>query len=321
MQFPIPFPYNRIYKENLSFMGDSPFIITAMFTPDNPHYYRCASRLVASCERYRLPYVIYEVPHVHNSISRKGSDDLSFTKANLICFNMQRFSGKDILYLDSDMFFADYPSNIIGISRRQYDFAIYNWVNDEHNEAYVPLNMKDEAGNNCLDFYVFSHHIGYYCPRQLLCSGGVQFYGNSVEARYLLRSWQDIIAHAPDSADDECLDFAYNNLDTGSIKLNTFWLDKAYLRLPWWPHIKPVILHTTIPKAGAGRSAVPVSNNHKRFYPEQCLKRTEGFYFPADYVIDTRNGFLLKFENEQLVDTRKINDKFWIYSEDEEISE
>jgi hypothetical protein len=321
MQFPMPFPYKRIYKESLSSLNRFPFVVIAMFMPDNLYYYKYADRLAASCEKYQLPSVIYEVPHVHSSINRKGASDLSFTKANFICFNMQRFSGKDILYLDADMSFADYPDTINEISRLQYDFAVYNWLNDEHNEAYVPLNMKDEAGNNYYDFYIFSHHIGYYCPRQLICSGGVQFYRNSPEARYLLESWQSVIAYAHSSADDECLDYAYNNLDAGALTLKPFWLDKAYLRLPWWPHVKPVILHTALPMAGAGRSPVPERNNRKRFYPEQCRKRTEEFCFPTDYVIDTRNGYLLKFKNEQLVDSKKIGQKFWIYPEDEGISE
>jgi hypothetical protein len=321
MEFPMPFPYKKIYKESLPSLNNSAFVIISMFTPDNLQYYRCADRLAKSCERYQLPCVIYEVPHVHNSISCKGTGDLSFTKANCIRFNMQRFSGKGILYLDVDMFFTDFPEKMSEISRLEYDFAIYNWLNDEHNEAYIPMNMKIEAGNVYSDFYIFSHHIGYYCPRQLLCSGGVQFYRNSREARQLLEAWQSIIANAPDSADDECLDFAYNNLDLSSITLKPFWLDKDYLRLPWWPHVKPVILHTAIPRAGVGRSPVSERKNQKRFYPEQCRKNTADFYFPADYVIDTKNGYLLKFENEQLVDSGKISRKFWIYPEDENIVE
>jgi hypothetical protein len=321
MQFPMSFPYKKIYKEGLSSLNRSPFLITAMFTADDPHYYKCAERLAASCEKYQLPFVIYEVPHIHNSVSRKGSGDISFTKANFISFNMQRFSGKDILYLDADMFFTDYPDKIIEISRLQCDFAVYNWLNDEHNEAYVPVNGKIEAGNIYSDFYRFSHHIGYYCPNQLLCSGGVQFYRNSPEAMYLLESWQGVIAHAPDSADDECLDFAYNNLDSGSITLKSYWLDKSYLRLPWWPHVRPVILHKALLMAGSGRSKVPMINNRKRFYTERCRKRNDEFCFPRDYVIDTKNGYLLKFENEQLIDTRKISQKFWIYPEDEDIRE
>jgi hypothetical protein len=319
MKFPMPFPYKRIYKESRSSLDNSPFVVVSMFTAGSPYYFRCADRLAASCERHQLPCVLYEVPDVHSSITPAGNDDLSFTKANFICFTMQRFSGKDILYLDTDMFFAAYPERISEISRLEYDFAIYNWLNDQHNEAYIPLNMKIEAGNVYSDLYIFSHHVGYYCPRQLLCSGGVQFYRNSAEARHLLESWQGIIADAPGSADDECLDYAFNNSGFKSNKMKPFWLDKSYLRLPWWPHIKPVILHPTIPKAGAGRSPIPEKNNHKRFYPEQCRKRTEEFYFPADYVIDTKNGFLLKFNNEQLVDSRKISQMFWICPEDEGI--
>ena len=317
MEFPMPFPYKRIYKEGLPDLNNSTFLVISMFTPNDPHYYRCADRLAASCSMYRLPYVIYEAPHIHSSISRKGSCDLSFTKANFISFNLQRFSGKDILYTDVDMFFVDYPEKIIEISRLGNNFAIYNWLNDEHNEAYVPINGKIEAGNVYSDFYVFSHHIGYYCPRQLLCSGGVQFYRNSVEAGHLLESWQGVIANAPDSADDECLDYAFNNLGDELEKMKPFWLDKSYLRLPWWPHIKPVILHTTLPTAGTGRASVPERDHQKRFYPEQCRQRRGEFCFPADYVIDTKNGFLLKFKNEQLVDSRKVSRRFWIYPEDE----
>ena len=103
MQYPMSFPYKRIYKESLSSLNSFPFIITAMFTPDDLHYYRCADRLAASCEKYQLPFVVYEVPHIHRSVSRKGNSDLSFTKANCIFFNMRRFSGKDILYLDVDL--------------------------------------------------------------------------------------------------------------------------------------------------------------------------------------------------------------------------
>jgi hypothetical protein len=318
IDFPLSFPYRKIYKENLALLGSSPCIIIAMFTPDNPHYERCAERLAASCERYQLPSAIYEVPHVHSSISRNGSSDLSFTKANFICFNMQRFPGKDILYLDLDMFFTDYPYAISDISRSHYDFAVYNWLNDQHNEAYVPVNMKVEAGNMYSYLYVFSHQIGYYCPGQLICSGGVQFYRNSAEAVHLLESWQTVIANSPDSADDECLDYAYNNLDIDLIKPRSCWLDKSYLRLPWWPHVKPVILHKALPMAGTGRSPVPVRGNLKRFYPEKCRERTEQFSFPADYVIDTKNGYLLKFENDTLIDSRKITREFWIYPEDED---
>jgi hypothetical protein len=318
INFPLPFSYRKIYKENLSQLNSSPFIVIAMFTPDNPYYERYADRLEASCEKYQLPNAIYEVPHVHNSISRNGSKDLAFTKANFICFNMQRFPEKNILYLDLDMFFADYPHAINEISRSQYEFAVYNWLNDQHNEAYVPLNMKIEAGNIYSYVYRFSHHIGYYCPDQLICSGGVQFYRNSAEAMSLLESWQSVIANSPDSADDECLDYAYNNRDMNLIQLKSFWLDKPYLRLPWWPHVKPVILHKSMPMAGNGRSPVPVRNDRQRFYPGKCRIRMEEFFFPANYLIDTKNGYLLMFENETLIDSRKITQEFWIYPEDDD---
>ena len=58
------------------------------------------------------------------------------SKANFISMNMKAFPKKNILYLDVDVFFVDYPERIDAISNARYDFAIYNWLSDEHNETY-----------------------------------------------------------------------------------------------------------------------------------------------------------------------------------------
>jgi hypothetical protein len=306
-----------IYKENLYPLHQYAFIVCALFTPGKPKYYQYVDRLAASCEKYGLPYSIYEVPGVHTSINLDGTDNLTFTKANFIAHNMERFTDKNLLYVDADIFFTDYPKIIVEISNARFDIAIYNWLNDEHNEAYMPIMKEVEGKALFSEFYVYSHHIAYYSDNQMICSGGVQFYRNSSSVRQLLDAWQEVIAQNPCSADDECLDYAYNNFDYDFKKLKPAWLDKSYLRLPWWPHVKPVILHPGLPIAGKGRNPLPERNNKKRFYPEHCRKKSIPLYFPSDYVIDTERRLLLKIQNSQVIDVQEIQQEFWIYQEHE----
>jgi tetratricopeptide (TPR) repeat protein len=311
--------FNDVYRENYQFLADRTFIVCAMFTPNKPSLFQYANRLVSSCEKYRLPYIIYEVPGIHKSISPQGQEDLAFTKANFIYFNMLRFPTKNILYLDIDVLFVDHPDVIVEISKAGYDFAIYNWLNDEHNEAYIPINRKIELGNIYSDFYMFSHCIGYHCSEQLICSGAAQFYKNSIKAKYLLESWQGVIANNPGYADDECLDYTYNNFILDLEDLEPFWLDKSYCRYPWWPHIKPIILHPDLPYGGRSCHITEI-NNRQRFYPIKCKPKLNLFLFPPDYIIDTKNRLLLKIINDQITDRKTIKQDFWIYPEDFELS-
>jgi hypothetical protein len=224
---------------------------------------------------------------------------------------MSRFLDKNILYVDVDVLFVEYPQMIVEISRAGYDFAIYNWLSDEQNAAYSPLTKEVGGKIIVTEFHKFTHSFSNYCPNQLTCNGGVQFYRNCSESKKFLKAWQNVIAQNPYCADDECLDYTYNNLDSTSIKLHPLWLDKPYLRLPWWPHVKPVILHPGMPKAGTKR--VPLEN---RFYPAKCQKRAPMFPFPLGYVIDTKNKLLIKFKDSEVIDKQKIDQEFWIYHED-----
>jgi len=314
-QFPFPLKYQRIYCENLRSSGQNSFIVCALFTPDQMQYYQYAQRLAASCERFGLSYSIYEIPFVHRSINMNGTDDSSYTKANFIAYNMSRFSGRNIFYVDADVLFVDNPKLIVEASEKGYDFAIYNWLNDEHNEAYAPIMTKREEKTGFSEFYVYSHHIGYYSSTQLICSGGVQFYRNCSESHHLLQEWQSIITQNPYSADDECLDFAFNNLEHSYRTLQCFWLDKPYLRLPWWPHVKPVILHLGLPTAGGNRISPAETAHKKRFYPEKCQQKNLALHFPPDCIVDTKRSLLLKMKNSEVVNMQRITQDFWIYPE------
>lgn len=291
------------------------FIVCSMFTPTNENYFHLADRLIKSCEKFSLPFAVYKVSNIHKSINLNGTDHPLYTKANFILFNMERCRDKNILYVDIDMIFIDYPQMIIEIDNSNIDFAIYNWLNDVHNEAYMPIVQNIGGKATFSEFYVYSHSIDYYSNEQLICSGGVQYYKNSSNARKLLETWQKVIEENSGIADDECLDCAFNNLGYENIEISFKWLDKPYLRLPWWPHIKPVILHPTIPIAGGRRASFPQESKRKRFYPERCQRRTVPYYFPIDYIIDTKRQLLLKVENSRLIDIRKIQQDFWIYEE------
>lgn len=306
--------FTKIFRENLHSVSNSSFIVCAFIT-DAPKYRLYGDRLVSSCEKYYMPYSIYLVPCVHKSISPSGRDDEELTKAYFIRFNLDRFPDSNVLYLDADMFFMDYPSDIVRASRSGYDFAIYNWLNDEHNEAYVPLNMKLESGNRYSDYYVFSHSIKVFSSDQLICSGGVQFFRNSPVAKMLLEHWKSFVVRHPGYADDECLDYVYNNFIAESCGLKAFWLNKAYIRFPWWPHVKPVIIHPGLPAEGSGRH-IEVLEKKPRFYPEKCRHNPGELLFPRDYVIDTKERLLLKVVNNRVVDSSPIPQEFWIYPED-----
>jgi len=306
--------HQDIYKESLHVLDKSTFIVCAMFAAGNPLYMKYADRLALSCARYKLPFCIYQVPAVHKSIHPRGQADLSFTKAQFIFSNMMRFPGKNILYVDVDIFFVGHPERIVQISNADYDFAIYNWSSDEHNEAYMPINRKIEVGNRHSDLYCFSHSIDFYCADQLICSGGVQFYRNAEAAKKILEYWQKFISLYPDYADDESLDYVYNNFILDAINVKAYWLDKAYLRLPWWPHIKPIIIHLGLPTS-LRNCCIKEVDNRQRFYIEKCTKKMGALLFPRDCIIDTKEKVLLKIVNNQVAEGRPIRQEFWIYPE------
>ncbi|GEM_PF-754616 len=312
--FPLPMSGQAVYREKLGATDRVSFVVCAMCTPGE-RYHRYANRLADSCERFELPYRIVNVPSVHTSISLKGTHDLSLTKANFIASMMEQLPGKNILYVDVDVLFADYPRRIAEISDFGYDLALYNWLADRHNEAYMPIKGRQSEEPADEGRFVFSHQIPYFCTDQLICSGGVQFYRNSPRTKKLLQSWQDVLAASPISADDECLDFAFNNGEQETLSLRTVWLDKSYLRMPWWPHVKPVILHPGIPLAGL-RSPLPDLGSKKRFYPEFCERKKEPLIFPPDWVIDTKRKELLKIEKSRVVEAKPIEQEFWIYPEE-----
>ena len=133
-QFPLPFASLR----TLSGEGASPYIAGAMFTAA---YAENAMRLAASCAKFSLSYELHEVPTVHRSISLRGSDDLRFTKANFI-HHLLTTHKRPVLYLDADLEIVAQPALLSELVRDRIDFAIYNWLADEHNDRFYPVNSN-----------------------------------------------------------------------------------------------------------------------------------------------------------------------------------
>ena len=204
-RFPLPFrSLGALHGgENAS------YVIVGMFTD---HYRAEAERLAASCERFGLAYDLHAVPTVHHSISARGTDDLSFTKANFIR-HMLAAHVKPVLYMDVDCEILSPPVLIDELVRSRHDFAIYNWCADASNEFYMPIelggNGAPETGKR---YYRPAGSVLWQSDKQLLCSGCVQFYRPSLAARALLKKWHQTIASMDGCADDMVLDFTFNNL-------------------------------------------------------------------------------------------------------------
>jgi tetratricopeptide (TPR) repeat protein len=253
-----------------------------------PSYARCGERLAASCREHGLDLALFEVPTVHRSISPKGSDDLCYTKANFVQLLIERYD-RPVLYLDVDCVIVERPDRIDRLLADHVDFAIYNWLAEEHTEAYVRAEIEPYGR-----YYRFSHSIDERSDSQLMCSGAVQWYRNSAAARRLLGAWQSVLERAPGRADDECLDLAFNNQPPQSPPLRAVWLEKRYARYAWWIYERPVIDHPEFPGSGQGFVPLRELDGQPRIHAAALWRPQVAYWFPKDCLIDTQTRTLLR---------------------------
>lgn len=310
--FPLSFPFKRIYRESAGSLASTPFLVSAMFTEG---YLEHADRLARSCEKHGLQYILYEVPEIHQSISPQGSANPSFTKANFIHFLLETHQ-TPILYIDIDCEVVDAPNRIEALVHDGYDFAIYNWLADEHTESYVPVEISlkvDDKMQTFTDrFYHFSHSIDDYSVDQMICSGAVQLYNDSAPAKALLKNWHKAILAHPHTEDDACLDFVFNNQPSDDTGLKFAWLEKAYARYGWWIYEKPVINHPDIPYRGNAFQEIQDRPGAKRVYMERTQPRVVEYYFPKDQLIDTETCMLIKVQDGAFASWQPLTRKLWI---------
>lgn len=280
----------------------SSLLFISMFTKK---YESLAKRLVASMDKHSLPYAVYEVPTVHNSISEKGSNDLNYTKSSFIRYVMDR-TNKHIIYIDCDCEIKKFPSKFFEISNN-HDFAIYNWLSSQDNHVYLPY----ENHNTSEVLYKFSHCIEPICETQLICSGAVQFWAKTESSIDLLNYWQNTIECNKGAADDHCLDFSFNNFNKKyNNKLNHYWLTKSYARYAWWIFDQPVIDHPQIPNTSTKWNEPIDSEGRKRFYPESFtttskkVSKYDGFIYPKS------NIHIQKTDSRE-ISTKAIEETIW----------
>jgi hypothetical protein len=303
--FPLPFSSLRTLKGG----KDAPYIVGAMFTPG---YAAKASRLAASCETFGVPYELHEVASVHRSVSSRGTTDPAFTKANFIHHMIQQHR-KPVLYVDADCEFQSQPELLEPLARGGHDFAIYNWLADEYTDAFAPIEIIISSGPPIKNrFYTFTHSVEHFATNQLLCSGPVQLYGNSDAARFLLSEWFRTIVAFPGAADDECLDFAFNNMGPRASGIRVRWLPKAYARYSWWIYAKPVINHPDAPNEENDFIPIDDPAGRLRFYPALTEKRDVVRLFPRDCIIDTEQRMVCRMIGNQLVAVSPTDQNFWL---------
>lgn len=302
--FPLPLPSLAIVR------GGKPgaYLIGALFTAA---YRAKAERLAASCERFGLAYEFHEVPSVHRSISVRGSDDLSCTKPNFIQ-HLLAARRKPVLYVDADCEFLSPPVLVDALVRSRRDFAIYNWCADDYNDRFVPIELggggKPSTGRQ---FYRYYGSVDFLSDSQILCSGLVQFYAYSLAAQRLLKMWHQTIASHLGCADDQALDFTFNNLGPLSrLLLKTAWLPKAYARIGWWIYAEPVINHADIPSPVSDFADIQ-DPRRKPFYWSLSQRRTAPGLLPRDCIIDTQNCLLVRRDGDALEVVGRTDARFW----------
>ena len=268
-----------------------------------------AAQLRKSCERIGLPYALHEVEAVHNSISTKGSPDLRFTKANFIRQLLERHQ-RPILYVDADCVVRAYPALIDKLIDDGTTFAIYNWLADANNESFCPVDIRLNGQIIADRFFAYSHRVDRYSTEQLICSGAVQLFDASPAASALLAMWHETIENYPGVADDECLDFAFNNGGAGLSDIRWSWLPKEYSRACWWIGTKPILDHPDLPGGNEGMRKIPSDGRLRRVYGERCVPTVSRF--PENAIIDVVDRLLYVYDDGRLSLAGPLDLEFWI---------
>lgn len=300
-----PLPGSSLYAQSIS--QEMPFIVAAMFTANVREH---ADRLKHSLEILGLPFAIYEVPTVHRSISKAGTEDSAFCKPNFINYAHEQHQ-VPVLYADVDVIFRESPKKIYELAAQDIDFAVYNWFADAPNDGYAPVEVVLDGARVADRFYEFSLSIDICDPTQLIVSGAAQYY--SPRARPLLQGWLSAIAQFPNVADDELLDYAYNFI-VQKAQIRAFWLAMEYCRYPWWIHVKPIIDHPQSPaELDPSRHFKSVAG-HERFKSGGLKRRSSQGPFPRDCLIDTQEKCLLRLGADGAEVIGRISTDLWISS-------
>jgi len=291
-------PYQELQPIKESFPTElNSFMVCGMYTEN---YAEKALRLQNSLEKFGLSYALYRIPSIHSSISRHGKVDSTFNKPKFIANMMSRYK-LPILYLDSDCTLEGEPKLIYDLVSQGYDFGIFNWLSKERTDAYTSVNLPGFEENR---FYKYSHGCYEFDENQLRVSGAVQFWGNTELSKLLLISWDEVIALNPNTADDICLDYTFNN-NINKKLIKSFWLPKNYARYAFWIFDKPIINHPDMPDQGAQFKWINLREGEILFDENTLQKKPQIFYIPPNTLLDTHINQIVLHQNNMFI---KISD-------------
>ena len=300
----------KIYKENN--LNDKNFIVVSFFTKS---YKDKADKLINSLNKFNINYKIFEIPTIHYSKSNKGSDDINYCMPKLIMKALSNFR-LPILFIDCDMEIVQKPELFYRLDEKKIDFAIYNWLEDNDNDGYLPLKLNINTSEGKIEKTYFINKVNVKLlnhsekEKQLFSSGAVAYFSNSDLSNKLLKDWYKNIEKYPQLPDDQILDYTFNFTFDKKNKLKIEWLSKNYCRVYWWIFTKPIINHPDNVSHREKDNFYKITGK-KRFKIENTIKR-ETSKIPSDLIIDINEKKLLKIKNGKIFIIKNFKEKTYV---------
>lgn len=300
----------KIYKENN--LKDKNFIVISFFTKS---YKDKADKLINSLNKFNINYKVFEIPTIHYSKSNKGSDDINYCMPKLIMKALSSFR-LPILFIDCDMEIVQKPELFYRLDEKKIDFAIYNWLEDNDNDGYLPLKLNINTSEGKIEKTYFINKVNVKLlnhsekEKQLFSSGAVAYFSNSDLSNKLLKDWYKNIEKYPQLPDDQILDYTFNFTFDKKNKLKIEWLSKNYCRVYWWIFTKPIINHPDNVSHREKDNFYKITGK-KRFKIENTIKR-ETSKIPSDLIIDIDEKKLLKIKNGKIFIIKNFKEKTYV---------
>ena len=300
----------KIYKENN--LKDKNFIVISFFTKS---YKDKADKLINSLNKFNINYKVFEIPTIHYSKSNKGSDDINYCMPKLIMKALSSFR-LPILFIDCDMEIVQKPELFYRLDEKKIDFAIYNWLEDNDNDGYLPLKLNINTSEGKIEKTYFINKVNVKLlnhsekEKQLFSSGAVAYFSNSDLSNKLLKDWYKNIEKYPQLPDDQILDYTFNFTFDKKNKLKIEWLSKNYCRVYWWIFTKPIINHPDNVSHREKDNFYKITGK-KRFKIENTIKR-ETSKIPSDLIIDINEKKLLKIKNGKIFIIKNFKEKTYV---------
>ena len=300
----------KIYKENN--LKDKNFIVISFFTKS---YKDKADKLINSLNKFNINYKVFEIPTIHYSKSNKGSDDINYCMPKLIMKALSNFR-LPILFIDCDMEIVQKPELFYRLDEKKIDFAIYNWLEDNDNDGYLPLKLNINTSEGKIEKTYFINKVNVKLlnhsekEKQLFSSGAVAYFSNSDLSNKLLKDWYKNIEKYPQLPDDQILDYTFNFTFDKKNKLKIEWLSKNYCRVYWWIFTKPIINHPDNVSHREKDNFYKITGK-KRFKIENTIKR-ETSKIPSDLIIDINEKKLLKIKNGKIFIIKNFKEKTYV---------